>query len=82
MALFRVLLVVFNVAIVTFLIFEMLRVGREERSRTRKITVIVGGCILLFAPFGMFLHFFAPAFQYFFVYPIAIALFIYLTRRM
>jgi hypothetical protein len=82
MAVLRFLLLLFNVAIVTFLIYEMIRISREPIERTKKIIIIVGGCLLLLAPFGMFLRFFAPTFQYFIIYPVAISLFIYLTKRM
>jgi hypothetical protein len=82
MALLRFLLLLFNAAIVTFLIYEMIRVARAPVERMKKIIIIVGGCLLLLAPFGMFLRFFAPTFQYFIIYPVAISLFIYLTKRM
>jgi hypothetical protein len=82
MAILRILLLLFNVAVVTFLIYEMIRIAREPGDRSRKTLVIVGGCILLLAPFGMFLKFFAPTFQYFIIYPVAISLFIYLTKKM
>jgi len=82
MAILRILLLLFNAAVVTFLIYEIIRVAREPMERSKKILIIVGGCLLLFAPFGMFLKFFAPTFQYFIIYPIAISLFIYLSKRM
>jgi hypothetical protein len=82
MALLRILLIVFNVAIVTFLIYEMIRVAREPMEKSKKILIMVGGCLLLLAPCGMFLKFFAPTFQYFIIYPVAISLFIYLTKKM
>jgi hypothetical protein len=82
MALFRVFLLLFNVAVVTFLIFEMIRVVREPMDTSKKVLILAGGCLLLLAPFGMFLRFFAPAVQYFFVYPVAIALFLYLAKKL
>ncbi|HYG18787.1 MAG TPA: hypothetical protein VD816_07655 [Ohtaekwangia sp.] len=82
MILFRFLLLVFNVAVVSFLIYKMLEVVRQPVSRSKKTIVIAGGVILLLAPFGMFLRFFVPTFQYFLIYPIAIALFLYLTREL
>ena len=82
MALFRFLLLLFNAAIVTFLVYEIIRVIREPMNRSRRTVIIVGGCILLLAPFGMFLRFFVPAIQYFIIYPIAISLFIYLARKL
>jgi hypothetical protein len=60
----------------------MLEVARQPVKRSKKAIVIAGGVILLLAPFGMFLRFFVPTFQYFLIYPIAIALFLYLTREL
>ncbi len=82
MGILRIFLVLFNVAVVTFLIYEMIRIAREPVERFKKVLIIAGGCLLLLAPFGMFLRFFAPTFQYIIIYPVAISLFIYLTRRM
>lgn len=82
MAVFRFLLLLFNAAVVTFLIYEMIRVARQPMERSKKILIMVGGIVLLLAPFGMFLRFFAPTMQYFIIYPVAISLFIYLTKRM
>ncbi len=78
----RLLLVVFNVAVVTFLIYRMLAVAKQPMERSKKIIIITGGIILLLAPFGMFFGIFLPSPQYFFVYPVAISLFLYLTKQL
>jgi hypothetical protein len=36
----------------------------------------------LLAPVGMFVGIFAPTLQYFIIYPVAISLFLYLTKQM
>jgi hypothetical protein len=82
MILLRFLLLAFNVVVVTFLIYEMITVARQEMPRYKKTMIIVGGVFLLLAPLGMFLRFFAPTAQYFLIYPVAISLFIYLTRKL
>jgi len=78
----RLLLVVFNVAVVTFLIYRMLAVVKQPMERSKKIVILAGGIMLLLAPFGMFFGIFVPAPQYFFVYPVAISLFLYLTKQL
>lgn len=78
----RLLLVVFNVAVVTFLIYRMLAVAKQPMERSKKIIIMTGGIILLLAPFGMFFGIFLPSPQYFFVYPVAISLFLYLTKQL
>ncbi|MBA4055843.1 MAG: hypothetical protein C0490_14100 [Marivirga sp.] len=79
---FRFLLVVFNVGVVAFLIYRMLAIAKQPMERSKKIVIMTGGIILLLAPFGMFFGIFAPAPQYFFIYPLAISLFIYLTKQL
>ncbi len=82
MILLRLLLVAFNVAVVGFLIYQMMEVVRRPASRTRKTVFVIGGIILLIAPLGIFFRFFAPTLSYFIVYPVAISLFLYLTREL
>jgi len=82
MAILRLLLVAFNVVVISFLIYRLVEVFRHPMERWKKITVFTGGILLLLAPFGIFLRFFAPTPQYFIVYPAAIFMYLYLTRQM
>lgn len=82
MILLRFLLIAFNVAIIGFLIYEMVDVFQRPVERTKKRVLLIGGTMLLLAPLGMFFRFFAPSPQYFVIYPVAIFLFLYLTKRM
>lgn len=81
MILIRLLVMAFNAAVIGFLIFEMIRISRLPIDRTKKRLVIIGGIILLLAPLGIFLRFFPASPQYFLIYPLAIALYIYLIRN-
>jgi hypothetical protein len=78
----RFLLIVFNVAVVTFLIYRIFAVVKEPIERSKKTLIVTGGCLLLLAPFGMFFGFFGASPQYFVVYPVAISLFLYLTKQL
>ena len=82
MGVVRILLIVFNVAVVTFLIYRLLMVIKLPMERSKKILMIIGGVLLLLAPIGMFIGIFAPTFQYFLIYPVAISLFLYLTKQL
>ncbi len=82
MAVIRILVGIFNVAVVGFLIYEMLQALKSHTTGSKKWMILIGGTILLLAPFGMFLRFFAPTPQYFLIYPLAIGLFIYLTKQL
>lgn len=81
MILLRFLLIAFNVAVIGFLIYKMVDAVQRPLERTKKILFLVGGALLLLAPLGIFFRFFAPSPQYFLIYPVAIFMFLYLTKR-
>jgi hypothetical protein len=78
----RFLLIVFNVAVVSFLIYRILAVAKQPIEKSKKMLIITGGCLLLLAPFGMFFGIFGASPQYFLIYPVAISLFLYLTKQL
>ena len=82
MILLRFLLLAFNVAIVTFLIYHTVEAYRKPMSRSKKTIIMVGSIFLLLAPLGIFFRIFLPAPQYIIVYPVAILLFIYFTKQL
>jgi hypothetical protein len=82
MVVLRFLLIVFNVAVVTFLLYRLVIVIQQPIEKSKKVVMIIGGVMLLLAPLGMFMGIFAPTFQYFLIYPIAISLFLYLTKQL
>ena len=81
MGILRLLLIAFNVAVVTYLIYRLFIIIQEPIGRWRKALVISAGLLLLFAPFSMFFGIFRPTAQYFMIYPIATVLFLYLLRE-
>jgi hypothetical protein len=82
MMILRFFLIAFNVAIIGFLIYRMVDVIRRPMEKTRKIMILAGGTLLLLAPLGIFFRFFAATPQYFIVYPVAIFMFLYLTKQL
>jgi hypothetical protein len=82
MVVLRFLLIVFNVAVVTFLVYRLLLIGKQPMEKSKKILIVIGGILLLLAPLGMFMGIFIPTFQYFLIYPVAISLFLYLTKQL
>lgn len=82
MALLRLLLILFNVLVIGFLIYKMIDVIKRPVERLRKTWILIGGTLLLLAPLGIFFRFFAATPQYFIVYPVAIFLFLYLTKQL
>ncbi|MBT1704172.1 hypothetical protein [Chryseosolibacter indicus] len=81
MILLRILVIAFNAVVISFLIYRMLEVFKQPVSGFKKTMVIIGGLVLLLVPFGIFLRFFAPTFQYFIIYPIAIAVYLYMIKE-
>ena len=82
MALLRLFLILFNVLIVAFLIYRMVDVIRRPLERSKKAMILIGGTLLLLAPLGIFFKFFAATPQYFLIYPVAIFMFLYLTKQL
>jgi hypothetical protein len=81
MVLLRLLVILFNVAVVTYLIYRLFIVIQQPMVRWRKILVVTAGLLLLFSPFSMFIGAFRPGLTYFFAYPVAILVFLYLIRE-
>ena len=82
MVLLRLFLIVFNVLVIGFLIYKMIDVIKRPVERLRKTLILIGGVLLLLAPLGIFFRIFAATPQYFLVYPVAIFLFLYLTKQL
>jgi hypothetical protein len=81
MALLRLLLIGFNVAVITYLVYRLLQVYQADMSSSRKSMIIVVGVLLLLAPVTIVVGFIRPAPLYLAVYPVAVYLFIYLVRE-
>lgn len=82
MIVLRFFLLVFNVAIISFLIYKMADVIRRPMEKSKKAMILIGGTLLLLAPLGIFFRFFAATPQYFVIYPVAIFMFLYLTKQL
>ncbi|NJM24303.1 MAG: hypothetical protein HC859_00960 [Bacteroidia bacterium] len=81
MIVIRFFLVLFNVAVVTFLIYRMVMISRQAMKPGRKWLIITAGVLLLLTPFGIFAGVFKPGIQYFLIYPVAIGFFLFLIRE-
>ena len=75
MALIRILILAFNVAIVTFLVYRLLQIYRSPSSR--KGLILTAGTLLIILPVIIMMGFIKPAVVYFMIYPVAISLFLY-----
>lgn len=79
MGFLRILLLAFNVAIVTYLIYRMLQIYRpNDLQRGWKIGI---GIFLLLIPVTMVVGIIRPTPVYLLLYPVAISLHLYLIRN-
>ena len=76
----RFIVLAFNVAAVTFLIYSLFEVIRQPLPKQKKAVIVTAGIILLILPFAFFLRIIPPSMLYFLIYPVAVSLFIYLIR--
>ncbi|MBL7833622.1 MAG: hypothetical protein JNK18_06690 [Cyclobacteriaceae bacterium] len=74
----RFILLAFNVAAVTFLIYTIFEVIRKPLARQKKAVIITAGIILLIVPFAFLLRIIPATMLYFLLYPVAVSLFVYL----
>lgn len=81
MIILRFFVLLFNVAVVTYLIYRMFEVIKQPIPKTKKAVIITAGIILLIMPFSFFLRIIPPSTLYFLIYPVAVSLFIYLIRE-
>jgi len=82
MVILRLLLIAFNVAVVTYLVYRMFQVIKDPyMTQGRKTLIVVTGVVLLLAPFSMFFGIMNASFLYFMIYPVALSLFLYLIRE-
>ena len=81
MIIMRFLVLAFNVAAVTFLIYTLFEITRQAQPKRKKAVIITAGIILLIVPFMFFLRIIPPSSLYFLLYPVAVSLFVYLIRR-
>ena len=81
MVIMRFLVLAFNVAAGTFLIYSLFEATRRPLPRQKKAVIITAGIILLIVPFAYFIRIIPPSTLYFLIYPVAVSLFVYLIRR-
>jgi hypothetical protein len=81
MFILRFLILFFNVAVVTFLIYRIFEVIKQPIPRTKKAPIIGAGIFLLIAPLAFVFRIIPLSTVYFLMYPAAVSLFLYLIRQ-
>lgn len=81
MGLIRLLLIGFNVAVITFLVYRLIQLYDKNMEPSRKRVILAMGIILLLAPISIVVGFVKPSPTYLMIYPVAVSLFIYNIRH-
>lgn len=81
MFILRFLVLFFNVAVVTFLIYRMFEIVKQPLPKTKKAVILTAGIFLLIVPFSFVFRIIPLSTLYFLVYPVAVSFFIYLIRE-
>lgn len=79
MILIRILLLAFNVAVVAYLIYRILQIQKTDNPN--KTWIIVISILLLLLPATILMGFVRPSAVYLLLYPVAIAVHLYLIRN-
>lgn len=78
MVILRLLLLAFNVAVVSYLVFQLLVVYKTRHPHRNWYIAL--GTLLLLAPVAVVVGAVKPAASYLFLYPVALAVLIYFIR--
>lgn len=78
MGLIRILLVAFNAAIITYLVYRLVQIYRSASSY--KAVILIAGIVLLLLPILVLIGIVKPTVIYVLIYPLAIASFIFLIK--
>jgi len=81
MVILRFLVLLFNVAVVTFLIYRMFELSKQEMPKSKKAVILTAGIFLLIVPFAFFFRIIPLSMGYFLIYPVAVSLFLYLIHN-
>lgn len=76
----RVLLLLLNAIAFGFLIFSLLRIVQREQAGSGKTIKVIAGAILIILPAAVLAGFIRPTSVYLLIYPLAIAVFVFLSR--
>jgi hypothetical protein len=81
MIILRFLVLLFNVAVVTFLIYRLFMLSKLPIAKTKKAVILTAGILLLIVPFAFMFRMIPLTMIYFLIYPVAVSLFIFLIRE-
>ena len=81
MVILRFLVLLFNVVVITLLVYRMLQLNKESIPQAKKRIIWVAGSFLLIVPLAIIFRIVPFSMTYLLVYPVAVSLFIYMIRE-
>lgn len=81
MIILRFLVLLFNVVVITLLVYRMLQLNKEPLPLFKKRLIWVAGTFLLIVPLAIIFRIVPFSMSYLLAYPVAVSLFIYMIRE-
>lgn len=81
MVILRFLVLLFNVVVITLLVYRMLQLNKESVPLFKKRIIWIAGSLLLMVPLAIIFRIIPFSMTYLMVYPVAVSLFIYMIRE-
>ena len=81
MLIMRFLVLLFNIGVITFLIYRMFAIARQPMRKMKKAVILTAGILLLIVPLSFFMRIIPPTTSYFLAYPVAVSFFFYMIKE-
>lgn len=81
MVILRFLVLLFNVVVITLLVYNMINLYKRDMPPTKKRVIWFAGGILLIVPLTIIFRIIPFSMVYLLIYPVAVSFFIYLIRE-
>jgi hypothetical protein len=81
MIILRFLVLLFNVVVITLLVYRILQLSKQDVPSSKKRLIWVAGTILLIVPLAIIFRMVPFSMSYLLAYPVAVSLFFYFIRE-
>lgn len=81
MIILRFLVLLFNVVVITLLVYNMIQLYKRDMPSAKKNVIWFAGGILLIVPLAIIFRIIPFSMVYLLIYPVAVSFFIYLIRE-
>ncbi len=81
MVILRFLVLLFNVVVITLLVYQMIQLYKKDVPSSKKAIIWFAGSILLVVPLAIIFRIIPFSMIYLLIYPVAVSFFIYLIRE-